>query len=243
MKRYPQNIYFIGNAELLNKRKISIVGTRKPSQYTKLFTSELAKRLSSFDAVIVSGGAMGVDAIAHQNSLPNTIAVMANGLDIRYPAINKNLITDIEKNALCLSTYENNTNAKAYTFVQRNELVVALGEVLIITQADLLSGSLRSAEFALKMGKKIFVLPHRINESDGTNQLVKMGFASAIFDIDEFLTNLGFIQEVNIQNDEFLDFCKSNPTYEEAVNLYGSKVFEYELLGNITINEGIVTIV
>jgi DNA processing protein len=241
MKKYPQDIFYIGNKDLLNKPKISIVGTRKPSQYTKIVTSELSRKLSNLGVVIVSGGAMGVDAISHQNSIPNTIAVMANGLDIRYPAINKNLICDIENKALCISTYQNNSPAKPYTFVQRNELVVALGDVLIITQADLSSGSLRSAEYAIAMNKKIFVLPHRINESDGTNKLLKMGLARAIFDIDEFIQELGYGKDQAKQNDSFLDFCKSNPTYEEAVALYNSKVFEYELLGLITIKDGIIT--
>ena len=136
--------------------------------------------------VIVSGAAMGVDAIAHQNAIPNTIAVVANGLDIKYPAINKNLITQIETNSLVLSTYPKSSVARTYTFVERNELVVALGDVLIVTQADINSGSLRSVEFALKMGKKIYTLPHRIGESEGTNRLLNQGLATAIYNVDIF---------------------------------------------------------
>lgn len=242
MNKYPEQIFYIGNKNLLQKQKVSIVGTRKPSQYTKIMTSEISKKLSINDVVVVSGGALGVDAIAHQNSLPNTIAVMANGLNIRYPAINKNIICEMEQNALVLSSYPNDSNAKPYTFVQRNEIVVALGEILIITQADRNSGSLRSAEFALKMGKKIFVLPHRIGESDGTNDLLAKGLATPIFDIDKFIVDIGYGANIQNSSDPFLVFCKTNPTYDEAVKTYGSKVFEYELMGYISINDGIVSL-
>lgn len=242
MKKYPNEIYFIGKKELLDKPMISIVGTRKPNNYTKLITSEISKKLSNAGVVVVSGAAMGVDAIAHQNALPNTIAVVANGLDIKYPAINKNLIAQIENNSLVLSTYPKSSVARTYTFVERNEIVVALGEVLIVTQADLESGSLRSVEFALKMGKKVYTLPHRIGESEGTNRLLKEGLATAIYDVDSFLESLGYGDSTKASSDEFLEFCKNHPSYDEVVSLYGSKVFEYELLGKIVVENGIVKV-
>lgn len=242
MKKYPKEIYCIGNKKLLEKPMISIVGTRKPNSYTKLITSEISKKLSSVGVVVVSGVAMGVDAIAHQNALPNTIAVVANGLDIKYPAINKNLISQIEKDGLILSTYPKNEVARTYTFVERNELVVALGEILIVTQADLESGSLRSVEFALKMGKRIYTLPHRIGESEGTNRLLKNGLATPIYNVDAFLESLGYGNVQKSSSDQFLEYCKTHPSYDEAVSLYGSKVFEYEILGFIVISNGIVTV-
>ena len=238
MKKYPDDIYFIGNTNLLESKKVSIVGTRKPISYTKAFTSALSAKLSNANITVVSGAAMGVDAISHKAALPNTIAVVANGLDIRYPAVNKNLIQEIEQNGLMLSTYKNNVKARAYTFVQRNELVVALGDVLIITQADLKSGSMRSAQFALNMGKQIYVLPHRIEDSEGTNDLLKKGQAKAIYDIDEFILQLTGNKNDILQNDEFLEYCKINTSYDDAVQKYHQKVFEYELLGKISIENG-----
>ena len=180
---------------------------------------------------------MGVDAIAHGASNNNTIAVVANSLDIRYPAVNKNLIQKIEQNSLILSTYKATTKARAYTFVHRNEIVVALADIVIITQADLNSGSLTSAKYAIKMNKPIYVLPHRIGDSDGTNELLQNGDAKAIYNIDDFLKELGIKKEQSIK-DEFLKYCSSNPTYDEAILKYNSKVFEYELLGKIEIKDG-----
>lgn len=193
MQKYPKELFFIGNTNLLKRKKISIVGTRRPSAYTREFTHKLASKLSQNGICIVSGAAMGVDSIAHSAAgNNNTIAVVANGLDIKYPSVNKNQIIDIEKNGLMISSFKEGEKARNYTFVLRNEIVVALGEKLIVTEADIGSGSMTSVEFALKQNKEIFVLPHRINESLAINELIKKGLAKAIFDIDEFIERVVF---------------------------------------------------
>jgi len=242
MKKYPTELFFLGNKNLLEKSMISIVGTRRPNSYTKKFTYELAQKLSNQNIIVVSGAAMGVDALAHNGAgVSNTIAVVANGLDIRYPAVNKNLIAQIEHEGLVLSQFNKNERARAYTFVLRNEIVVALGDILIVTQADRNSGSLRSVEFALSMGKKIYTIPHRIGESLGTQDLLKGGFAEVIYDIDTFIESLGYKTKTQ-KEDELLEFCKSYPTYDEAVLKFGEKIFEYELLGKIKIGNGIISL-
>jgi len=244
MKKYPKELSYVGDTNLLKKRKISIVGSRKPNQYTKQYTHILAAELSKKDICIVSGAAMGVDAIAHTAATPlNTIAVSGTGLEIRYPAVNKKLIEQIENKGLVLSQFKNTQTATKYTFPLRNELVVALGDVLIVTQADINSGTMRSVEYALKMEKPVYVIPHRLNDSDGTNDLLKRGLATCIYDINEFIENfVGY--KNNIKHvDSFLEYCKSNPTYDEAMEKFPDKVFEYELLGKITINNGLVIVV
>ena len=81
LKNYPFSIDCIGNTNLLNNRKISIVGSRRPSSYTQALTYELSSKLSLRGITIVSGAAMGVDSLAHKATIDfNTIAVMANGL-------------------------------------------------------------------------------------------------------------------------------------------------------------------
>lgn len=243
MKKYPKEIFYKGNIELLNKRKVSIVGTRKPNQYTQQFTHLLSKELSSNNITIVSGAAMGVDAIAHNGAgTSNTIAVAGTGLNIKYPVVNKNLITDIENNGLILSQFKNTQTATKYTFPLRNEVVVALGEILIVTQADLNSGTMRSVEYALKMNKPIYVLPHRLNESEGTNKLLQEGKAKAIYNIDKFIEDfVGCKNEIK-SKDIFIEYCKTNPTYDEAMELYGAEVFEYELLEKIKVQDGSIIV-
>jgi len=243
MKKYPEELFYIGNLELLKRKRISIIGTRRPNSYTKEFTYKLASKFSNVGICIISGAAMGVDALAHQGAKSNnTIAVVANGLDIRYPSVNKNLIIDIEKNGLILSAYKEKEKARNYTFVLRNEIVVALSEFLIVTEADLNSGSLTSVNYALKMGKKVYTLPHRINESLGTQELVKKGLVEVIYDIDEFIYNICGTKDALVV-DEVLLFCKNNPSYESAMTKYPNKIFEYELDGKIKIENGKIIVV
>ena len=241
MKKYPSELFYKGDLSLLERPKISIVGTRRPSAYTRQFTYALSKALAKRGVCIVSGAAMGVDSIAHDGAgAENTIAVTANGLDIRYPAVNKNLIESIENSGLVISQFNDGFKATNWSFVIRNELVVALGDLLVVTQADLNSGSMRSVEYALKMGKEVWVLAHRINDSLATNKLLLEGNAKNILDIEEFASKFGKDVQSNIPKDEFFYFCQKSPTFDETVEKFGDKVYEAELEGIITIQNGIV---
>lgn len=237
MKQYPKKLFFSGNLDLLKAKKISIVGTRKPSKYSRMLTQQLASELSKRGICIVSGGAMGIDAIAHNGAgSSNTISVLPCGIDVKYPAVNKNLLDSIEKNGLLLSQFENGFRATPWSFVLRNEIVVALGDILIISEAELNSGSMRSVEFALNMGKEIFVLPQRVGESTATNTLLKENKAKAIYDVEEFASRFSTVEQIKVNQDDFMEFCKSSPTYDEALKKYPNRVFEAELSGEIIIN-------
>lgn len=244
MKKYPDMLYAKGDLGLLSRPKVSIVGTRRPSAYTRQYTYDLAKALSRRGVCIVSGAAMGVDAIAHQGAgAENTIAVMANSLDIRYPSVNRRLIEEIEKSGLTLSQFDPNFKATAWSFVLRNEIVVALGEFLIVTEADADSGSIRSVEYALKMEKKIFVLPHHIGESEGTNQLLKEGLAEPIYDIEVFASRFGQAVDDTVLKDDFFYFCQKSPTLDETLESFGDRIYEAELEGMVVIENGLVRLV
>ena len=241
MKKEPKEIFYRGKPELLERPKISIVGTRRPTQYTEHMTVNIAQKLSRAGVVIVSGAAMGVDAQAHYGAgVGNTIAVMANGLNVHYPATNRELIRGIEREGLALSTYPDDTLAAHWSFVARNEMVVALGDVLIVSEAERDSGSMRSVAYALKMGKKIYTFPHRAGESEGSMDLVKKGEAEILYDVDAFVSRYG--QTKMIENDAFLQFCQTVPSYEAALKLYGEKVALYELEGKIAVKDGRIRI-
>ncbi len=245
MKKYPKELYALGNKALLDRPKVSIVGTRRPSIYTQHQTKNLASALSKRGVCLVSGAAMGVDALVHQGAgYANTIAVVANSLDIRYPAVNRHLIEGIEKEGLMLSQFPLTTKAAPWSFVVRNELVVALGEVLIVTEADENSGSMRSVEFALKMGKEIYVLPQRLDESRGTNALLAEGLAKPIYEIEAFANEYGVTpQNDTMQKDDFFYFCQTTPTFDDAISKFKERVYEAELEGLIRIENGLVRLV
>ena len=248
MDKYPKELYYMGNLELLGKPKISIVGTRKPSQYTKNTIASISSSLSNSGICIVSGGAMGVDAIASLNAgVNNTIVVLANSLDYLYPATNKKLLSQIANEGLIISKYDINHQPRAYDFVARNEIVVALGDALIVGEADLKSGTLHSASYALNMQKDIYALPHRLNESKGTNNLLADDKAKAIYDIDSFISNICSMFGISKNKDKsnkkpnsIDEFFKTTPSYEDAILKYPNEVLEYEMQGKIKIQNNCI---
>ena len=245
MKKYPKELYGMGDLSLLKRPKVSIVGTRRPSPYTKQLTQTLSQSLASRGVCLVSGAAMGVDALVHGSAgAENTIAVVANSLDIRYPSVNRFLIEDIEKKGLVLSQFPSTFKATPWSFVVRNELVVALGDILIVTEADENSGSMRSVEFALKMGKKVYVLPHRLGESRGTNGLLEEGLAEPIYNVETFSNLYGVVpQNEPVERDDFFYFCQTSPTLDLAIEKFENRVYEAELEGLIAIENGLIRLV
>ncbi len=218
-------LFYKGNLELLNKPKIAIVGSRKASKYTKEITYILAKKLSK-KYTIISGGALGVDTEAHKGAYPNTIFISPSSLDIIYPKSNENLIKNMYQNALTLSEYEKNYRPFKHTFLQRNRIIVALSDFVIIAEANIKSGSMRSYEWAKKYNKKIYVLPHRINESSGTRYLAAKKEAEVIWDVDEFCKNLGIEDNQKVLN------------LNEALKQYGTELYEMELNEKVIIKNG-----
>ncbi len=160
---------------------------------------------------------------AHEASFPNTMVVSPSSLDVIYPGSDETLIENIYKSALALSEYEKNFSPYKHTFLQRNRIIVKISDIVIIAQADLKSGSMRSFEWAYKYKKPVYVLPHRIGESLGTRYLAKEHLAEVIWDIDEFCAALGVEATAEVLS------------INEALKLYGSRLYEMELNGAVEI--------
>ncbi|MCV3456215.1 DNA-protecting protein DprA [Campylobacter sp. CNRCH_2016_0050h] len=231
----PSKIYYKGNLELLNARKVAIIGSRKMSVYTKNCLIELVSLLKKTKVCVVSGGALGVDIQAAKIAYPQTIAIFANGLDEIYPKANTNEILNIYENALALSENEAKYKAKPYDFLLRNRLIIALSEVVIIAQADLKSGSMQSARLALSMNKPIYVLPHRKDESEGTNLLLVTKKANLIHNFEEFAKMFGELYQEQSE-DDLLSFLKHENDLEKVLKKFGDRVYEYELEGLVEIS-------
>jgi len=178
----PQGDYFFG-----------IVGTRKPTSYgvqiTKKFTSDLCR--AGF--VIVSGMAMGVDAIAHRVAIDEggkTVAVLGCGVDVVYPPVNKNLYDDIiQKGGIVLSEFPPGRTVLKGLFVARNRIVSGLSQGVCIIEGTNKSGSLITARFAAEQGKDVFAPPVPLTSemSQAPNLLIKQGakFITSVADILE----------------------------------------------------------
>lgn len=162
---------------------VAIVGTRHPSEYGRHITYKLAYELASSGIGIVSGMALGIDAIAHQGALDAggyTIAVQACGLDSLYPATNRSLGTKIlDSGGAILSEYEKGTPPLKQHFVARNRIVSGLSLGCLITEANAVSGSLITANFALDQNRLVMAVPGNITSlsSAGPNNLLRSGAA------------------------------------------------------------------
>ena len=162
--------------------KISVVGSRDPSQKSIWWMSQELKRILSSSALVsVSGGAIGVDQIAHQTSIElnlPTIAILPSGLKCLYPQRFSRYVESIIKNKGCiLSEFQDDQNVFKHHFSFRNRLIAALGKVSVIVEAREKSGTLITAHRALEMGKDVFVVPgHPLDDNfKGSLSLLKLG--------------------------------------------------------------------
>jgi len=177
----PKILFFRGELPAERCISVAIVGTRKPTSYGKEVTHTLGYDLAKRGVVIVSGLALGVDAIAHKATLEangTTIAVLANSVDRIYPRTNHSLGEQIiSSGGAVMSEYEPPTDARDYQFLQRNRIVSGLSDAVIITEAAKRSGTLATAMHALEQGKEVFVVPGNITSplSAGCNALLKQG--------------------------------------------------------------------
>ena len=174
----PLVLYVRGDVSMLGKKSISIVGSRKPSDYGKIVCEKFTKELSSAGLVTVSGLAYGIDTIVAESTLDvggKTIAVLAGGLDYIYPPQNKALAKRIvESGGLLVSEQKIGVKPLNYLFVERNRIVSALGLGTLIVEAGKNSGTMITAKCAIEQSRELFVVPGSIYSphSEGTNNLI-----------------------------------------------------------------------
>lgn len=177
----PKKLYFIGKLPENRRPTVAIIGTRKPTAYGREVTYKLAYDLAKRGVIIISGLALGVDGIAHRATLDAngvTLAILANGVNIIYPASHKSLADDILKNGgAIISEYAPDVQARDFQFLERNRIVSGLSDAIIITEAAIHSGTMSTAAHALDQGKEVFVVPGNITSplSAGCNKLIKQG--------------------------------------------------------------------
>lgn len=191
----PLIVYYQGDAQVLNKRSMAVVGTRKMTSYGRLVTEKLAKGLVGAGLVVVSGLARGVDTCAHCSSLEAkglTVAVLGAGLLQIYPPENQGLARQIvEHGGVVLSEQPPFYEVSAGVFPSRNRIISGLSLGTLVTEAAEDSGSLITARQALEQGREVFAVPGPITSfvSGGTANLIKEG-AKLVTSVDDILDEL-----------------------------------------------------
>lgn len=159
----PVILYTRGNTALLNTgRRAAVVGARANTLSGEHSTQAIVRTLTSHDVTIVGGGSYGIDAIAHREALAlgkPTIMVSASGLDVRYPAGNFDLIRRIEETGAVISELPPVSQPTKWRFLQRNRIVAALSDTVIVTEAGWRSGSLNIAAHANALGIPVGAVP------------------------------------------------------------------------------------
>ncbi len=177
----PIGIYYKGILPPKTMRKVSMVGSRRCTEYGKHAALKLAGELAECGIAIVSGLATGVDAYAHEGALRHdgiTIGVLGTAIDKVYPVSNRQLFDEIiEKNGCIISEHAPGEETYGSDFVKRNRLIAGLSEALVVVEAETKSGTSSTVDAALKYGRSVFAVPGSIfsKYSEGTNRMIRDG--------------------------------------------------------------------
>jgi DNA processing protein len=162
------------------ERAASIVGTRAATAYGEYAAADLAAGLVERDVAVVSGGAYGIDGAAHRAALSSdgeTVAVLASGIDVPYPAGHSALLHRIGKHGLVVSEYPPGARPTRRQFLTRNRLVAALGGATVVVEAGVRSGAANTAGWAAALGRQVGAVPGPITSSSsvGCHALITAG--------------------------------------------------------------------
>lgn len=194
----PLLLYLKGNPALLGRPAIGVVGSRSATAGGIDNALAFSRYLAEHQYTVISGLALGIDAAAHEGALQagpqggGTVAVMATGIDLVFPARHRQLAHRIAAHGAVVSEYPLGTHALPYHFPQRNRLVAALSQGVLVVEAAVRSGSLITARLATEMGREVFAIPGSIHSpmARGCHALIKQG-AKLVESGQDILDELG----------------------------------------------------
>ena len=246
---FPLILTCKGNTELLkNEKKVAVIGSRNTSINSFNFSKSIAKEVSSYGYIIVSGMAKGIDKSAHMGSLENgTIAVLGSGIDVIYPKENEFLYHDIIKNnGLIITEFPLHTSPKPENFPIRNRIIAGLSRGVIVMEAGRISGTMHTINQANKYGREVMIFPGNPYDERfaGSNKLLQDG-AIMVVDGRDIIENLEMFMSYDPQLKDsatnliydFYDYSKEKDpeTIEEVIlsKLDYSEISVNELIDNL----------
>jgi DNA processing protein len=182
----PAMLFAQGNLELFaGSETVAVVGTRKPTTYGLDVAGSLAGDLARLGVVVCSGLARGVDGAAHRGALEvggHTLAVLGCGIDISYPREHRRLQQRIGEEGLLVSEFLPGDPPLPHHFLQRNVTIAVLSDAVVVVEGGRRSGSLRTADYGLELGRDVLAVPGPIGraESEGPNLLLAQGARPAL---------------------------------------------------------------
>lgn len=223
----PLALYVMGTLNKSDKKRIAIVGTRRPTHYGREITNKITRELVSYNFTIISGMARGIDTIAHSAAIASggrTIAVLGGAIDHIYPPENKDLAKKIKDNGAIISEFPLGRPPDKTSFPIRNRIISALSYGVLIPEAGLTSGALITANFALEQGKSIFAIPGRIDSpaSKGCHKLVKEG-AKLVENVEDIIEEFQLLLPKKEKDSD--DYQKDN-MYKVKLSYEAEKIIQ-----------------
>lgn len=205
----PLVLFFKGNTDLNRLHMVSIVGTRRATDYGKQFCADFLRDLSELlpDALVVSGLAYGIDIHAHRAALANnlsTVAVLAHGLDRIYPYVHRKTAVDMLASGGLLTEFLSETNPDRHNFVSRNRIVAGMCDATLVVESAAKGGSLITADLAEGYHRDCFAVPGRVMDvaSAGCNQLIRDNKAALIQSAEDFVKAMGWMPAPSSASDK-----------------------------------------
>ena len=196
VKNHPPVLTARGNIDTLRCESVAMVGTRHATAIGMEFVADIANAFAAHGISVVSGMAIGTDSAAHIGALRaagnmNTVAVLAGGADYIWPMENEKLYYEILERGVVVSDMPVGFIPKGTNFVQRNRIIAAIGSKLILSEADLNSGSMKTVDFAEKFGRTIYAIPSHPADlrGMGPNSLIRSGRAILCMGASDFFAN------------------------------------------------------
>jgi DNA processing protein len=196
----PIGLVIKGDREILGSldRSISIVGSRRPTEYGLAVSNKLAADSATAKVVVISGGAYGIDTAAHKGAIGeggSSVAVLAGGFNNLYPIENKRLFSQITNKGLLISEVMPSVKSQPSRFLIRNRLIAALSKATVVVEAEFVSGSIRTARDAAEIFRPVFAIPGQISSplSAGCHRLIAdrvADIATTLVEILEVITPL-----------------------------------------------------
>ncbi|MDQ3076227.1 MAG: DNA-processing protein DprA [bacterium] len=238
----PTRLWIVGDfPDSENLIYLSVVGSRKFTTYGKEVCEKLIAGLKGYPIVIVSGLAMGIDAIAHKKALEvglRTVVFPGSGLSLKamYPKTNVKLAEEIVRSGGCLiSEFDPDFKATLWSFGKRNRLMAGISKAVLIIEAAEKSGTLITARLATEYNRDVLAVPGSIfsPNAKGTNQLLRLG-ATPITCVDDLLDALGFKKETDVDKQQKL-FADLSPEEKNVIKILHEPMPRNELIRTLKI--------
>jgi len=243
----PIGLWVCGSEDLsaATSRSLAIVGARASTAYGERIASELASACAQTDVTVISGGAYGIDAAAHRGALAGhgkTIAVLACGVDVAYPAAHQSLLARVQESGLVVSEAPPGAGPHKHRFLTRNRLIAGLSQSTVVVEAALRSGALSTTNWALVLGRRVWGVPGPLTSatSAGVHLGIKESGFTIMRDIKDPLVDFAqpVQRQISVSEIEIHHALSTGPrTTAQIMAMCGSQADIHDVLGTLAMME------